>query len=103
MTQIINKVVLKHLAALARIDLNVGETGQFLKDFEKIIGHFKELEKLDTHKIEPMIGGASTQNVLREDDVDLDKRTQSVDDAGHIIRAFPKSEKGYLKIPKVFH
>ena len=103
MAQIINKTLLKRLAALARIDLKAQETSQFLKDFAKIINYFQGLEELKTDKIVPMAGGTDAKNVLREDDVDLDKRAQSVDDAGHIIKAFPKSEKGYLKIPKVFH
>ena len=103
MSQIINKKTLEHLAELARIELTVKESTKLLKDFTKIIDHFKELEKINTEKIEPMVGGTAIKNVFRQDDVDFEKKSQSVDDAGHIIRAFPKSEKGFLKIPKVFN
>ncbi len=102
MPGIINKATLKHLSSLARIELNAKETNKFLKDFAKIIEHFSELEKIDTDKIEPIIGGTNLKNILREDDVDFDKRARSVNDSGRIIRAFPNSERGYLKIPPVF-
>lgn len=99
---VINKRLLKHLAELARLELNTKESAKFIKDFSKIIDYFKELEKVNTDKIEPLIGGATSKNILREDEVDLDRRVQSVDSAGHIIKAFPESEHGYLKVPKVF-
>lgn len=102
MSSIINKAVLKHLSSLARIELNAKETNKFLKDFAKITEHFSELEKINTDKIEPMIGGTNLKNILREDDVDFDKRAQSVNDSGRIMRSFPKSDRGYLKIPPVF-
>ena len=102
MSNVINKETLKHLAALARLELSTKETNQFLKDFDKIIDHFRELEKINTDKIEPVIGGTNFKNILRNDDVDLDKRAQSVNDSGRIIRSFPESDRGYLKIPPVF-
>lgn len=102
MSQVINKKLLKHLAELARIELSAKESNKFLKDLAKIIDHFKELEKINTQNIEPVIGGTNLKNILRQDDVDLDNRAQSVDNAGHIIKAFPESERGYLKIPPVF-
>lgn len=100
MSQIIDNKLLKYLAELARLELSAKESSKFLKDFTKIIDHFKELEKVNTKNVEPIIGGADLKNVLRQDEVDLDRRSQSVDDAGHIIKAFPESERGYLKVPK---
>ena len=91
MSQVINKKLLKHLAELARLELDTRESNKFVKDFAKIIDYFKELEKVNTDKIEPLIGGVNLKNALREDEVDLDRRVQSVDAAGHIIKAFPES------------
>ena len=102
MAQVINKKLLKHLAELARIDLGAKETTKFIKDLTRILKHFEELQKVDTEGIEPMIGGTNLKNILRRDDVDLEKRVESVSDAGHIIKAFPEGEGGYLKIPPVF-
>ena len=102
MSSVINKENLKHLAALARIELSAKETAQFLKDFSKITDHFSELEKINTDKIIPVIGGTDLKNILRDDNVDLDQRARSVNDSGRIIESFPESDQGYLKIPPVF-
>lgn len=101
MAQIIDKPLLKHLSELAKIHLSAKEANKFLKDFAGIINHFKELEKVDTSGIRPIIGGTNLKNVMRDDEVNLDRRVQSVDDAGHIIGAFPEGNNGYLKVPKV--
>ena len=101
MATVINKELLKHLAGLSKLKLTIKETNKFLKDLSKILEHFRELEKLDTKSIAPMIGGTSLKNVFREDTVDLDRRAQTVNDTGRIIDAFPESEKGYLKVPRV--
>lgn len=102
MSSVINKETLKHLASLAHIELNAKETAQFLKDFSKITDHFSELEKINTDRINPMIGGTNLKNIFRDDSVDLDRRARSVNDSGRIIESFPESDQGYLKIPPVF-
>lgn len=102
MSSVINKKTLKHLSSLARIELNAKEATQFLKDFSKITDHFSELEKVNTDKIEPMIGGTNLKNILRDDNVNFDERARSVNDSGRIIESFPESDHGYLKIPPVF-
>ena len=97
----INKSSLKHLAELARIKLTAKEEGKFLKDLQKILKHFEELKAVDTTGVEPMTGGHELKNILRDDEIDLAKRSQSVDESGRIIAAFPEVEKGYLKVPKI--
>lgn len=98
---VINKQLLQHLAGLARIELTAAESKRFLKDLEKILGHFEELMTLDTKKVEPVAGGTSLQNVFREDTVDFAHRSDAVSHEGRIMGAFPEEEKGYLKVPKV--
>ena len=97
----INKKSLKHIAKLAYLQLTSKEEVSFLKDLQKILKHFEELKGVDTEGVEPMTGGHSLKNVFHEDKVDLEKKVQSVDDTGRIIEAFPETEKGYLKVPKV--
>jgi len=92
---------LKHLAKLARIKLTAKEEVKFKKDLTKVVKHFEELKQVDVEGVEPMNGGTELKNVLREDAVDLDKRTQAVDETGRIIGAFPEEDRGYLKVPKV--
>lgn len=96
----INKKSLEHLAELARIELKSGEEEKLLRDLAKILDYFKELNEVDTSRVEPLTGGTSLANAIREDVAD---RTP---DTGKGRGAFPESEgdeKGRsLKIPPIF-
>lgn len=92
----LNKKTLEHLAELARIELKAGEEEKLLKDLQMILGHFEELQSLDTADVQPMTGGTDLKNIFREDEVG---RT---DDTGKGVDSFPESKDGYLKVPPVF-
>ena len=92
----INKKLLKHLAELARLELNAREEDRLLKDLRDILAHFDELQKLDTSGVKPMTGGTNLKNVFREDENRKNKY------AGAGVEAFPENEGGFLKIPPVF-
>jgi len=55
----INGKILKHLAELARIEINFKDEARFLSDFKSILGHFEELANLDISGVVPMTGGTS--------------------------------------------
>lgn len=97
----INKKTLDHLAELARIELTPEESKKYLKDLKNILDYFAELKEVDTSKVVPLTGGTDLQNIFREDAVDFGKRSGEVNVEGRIIDAFPETEKGYLKVPKV--
>ena len=92
----INKKTIEHLAELARIELTEPEKEKLTSDLANILGHFEELQKLDTSGAEPMTGGTDNKNVFREDG----ERENTNRGAG--VEAFPEKENGYLKIPPVF-
>jgi len=92
----INDKILKHLAELARIEIDSKKEAKFLSDFKSILGHFEELANLDTSGVVPMTGGTSLKNVTREDDFNENK------DQGKGVGSFPESKDGYLKVPPVF-
>ncbi|HVN26313.1 MAG TPA: Asp-tRNA(Asn)/Glu-tRNA(Gln) amidotransferase subunit GatC [Candidatus Paceibacterota bacterium] len=96
MSSEINKQELERLAKLARLSLTPHEEEKFVKDLGAILDHFKELQSLDTAKVEPMSGGTDLSNVFRDDA----ERENTNRGAG--TEAFPKKENGYLKIPPVF-
>lgn len=93
----INKKSLEHLADLARLELQENEKEKFLKDLEKILNHFKELETLNTENVQPMSGGTELRNVFREDG-----STKSSLKPDLVVEAFPEKEKHWLKTPPVF-
>ncbi len=92
----INKKILKYLADLARLELSPREEERLLKDLQGILGHFEELQRLDTTEVAPMTGGTSLKNVFREDEERKNKY------AGAGVEAFPEKEGGFLKTPPVF-
>lgn len=94
----INKKSLEHLANLARLDLTEQEKEKFADDLKKILDHFQELRELDTENVQPMMGGAELNNVLREDEIEENRFTN----AAKIVEQFPDRLGGFLKVPPVF-
>ncbi|OGY64785.1 MAG: hypothetical protein A3I24_04540 [Candidatus Harrisonbacteria bacterium RIFCSPLOWO2_02_FULL_41_13b] len=94
----INKKSLEHLADLARLEINPKKEEKFIKDLQSILGHFQELQSLNTENVLPMTGGTQMKNVFREDDQKRDKTVET----RNVVDAFPEREKGYLRIPPVF-
>jgi len=92
----INKKILKHLAGLARIEIDPKQEDKFLSDFKNIIGHFEELNNVDTSKVVPMTGGTALKNAVREDEFN------EIKDQGKGVAGFPDSKNGYLRVPPVF-
>ncbi len=84
------------MAELARIELKKGEEEKLLKDLEKILAHFEELNEVDTKAVEPMVGGTFLTNISRQDG---EGERLPGDKA---VAAFPETQKGFLKIPPVF-
>lgn len=86
----------QHLAKLARIKLTPEETEKFHGELEKVLDHFKELERLDTSHVKPMTGGTELTDVYREDF----SRGQA--DAEVLSKAFPDKKDRLLKVPQIF-
>mgnify|MGYP001592948176 CR=1 FL=1 len=93
----ITKKSLEHLADLARLELNAREEEKFLKDLQKILDHFQELQSLNTDGVQPMTGGTESKNVFREDGA-----TKQSLGSDRVVEAFPDKEKHWLKVPPVF-
>ena len=87
---------IEKFARLARIKLTPKESEKIGKDLRDILNHFKELETLDTKKVEPMTGGTGLLNIFRNDDESEDHRVSGGADQ------FPGEKNGYLKGPKIF-
>lgn len=91
----INKETLRHLAALARIELHETEEEKLLYDMQNILGHFDELKEIASGST-ALSYSTTLQNVFREDE----ERSQTNHGAG--IDQFPEDEKGFLNVPPVF-
>lgn len=87
---------IEHLAKLARLNLTPEEKEKFPGELQKILDHFKELEKLDTSKVEPMTGGTELKNIYRED------FSRGQTEREMLSSAFPEKKDAWLKVPGVF-
>ncbi len=80
------------LAGLARIRLEAVETERLAADLGNILGH---VSRLEAAKQAPATHAAPERGVFREDG----ESARIGEDAK---RAFPESEDGFLKVPRVF-
>ena len=96
MSEKLSKKDMKHLAELARLQLDPKEEEKLLKDLQNILTHFESLKALDTSNVAPLTGGTTLQNVFREDS----SRENTNQSKG--TENFPESQKGFLKVPPVF-
>jgi len=90
--------ILKHLASLARIDLEGRDKDKLFADTKKILEYVESLKQADTSGVEPLSGGSFLRGVLRKDG-------DGVCETGERKRAlgqFPKSRDEFLSVPSVF-
>lgn len=92
----------EHYAELGRIAITATEKKSLVKDFEKILEYVKKLNEVDTKHVKPMNGGVFFYNRVRSDTVDLERKSDKVNEVARVTRAFPKSKDGYLEVPPVF-
>jgi aspartyl-tRNA(Asn)/glutamyl-tRNA(Gln) amidotransferase subunit C len=85
----------RHLAMLARIELDEAETGQVRDQLNGILGLIEQLQAVDTRGLEPMshAGGASLR--LREDRVTETEHRELYQSVA------PQVERGLYLVPKV--
>ena len=91
-----DKKTVEHLANLSRVHLSSKEEEKIAKDLEKIIDYFEDLKDVNTHDVEPVVGGTSLKNIWREDVI------ETLDESSEIKKQFPEKEDEFLKVPKIF-
>lgn len=89
---------IRHVAALARLDLKESEIDQFVDQLSSILGFVDKLSEVDTEGVEPMSHSIEMHNRLRKDEVR--GCTQETRDA--LVDGFPESENETLKVKAVF-
>jgi aspartyl-tRNA(Asn)/glutamyl-tRNA(Gln) amidotransferase subunit C len=86
----VDEETVRHVADLARIDLEDEEVERFCEQFADVLDHFEALD--DVPEVDPEPG---LVNVFRPDQV---QESLSQEDA---IRNAPETEDGYVKGPDV--
>lgn len=83
----------ENLAELAKIDLNLNEKEQILKDMESILEYVKVIESV---KVDDILPEYNIKNIWRED-----KLKPSVFSPELIIKQFPDSQDNFVKVKKI--
>lgn len=86
----------KKIAALCRIDLSEDEVKKFQKELSLVLDYVSELNKVDTTGVEEISQVTGLANVLRADKENISEIREE------IIKNFPESKDGFLKIKSIF-
>ena len=84
---------MENLAELAKIELSSIEKKTLLKDLEEILGYVKQIKSVKVDDIPPEY---NLKNIWREDEF-----KPSVFSKELIIKQFPDSQDGFLKVKKI--
>jgi aspartyl-tRNA(Asn)/glutamyl-tRNA(Gln) amidotransferase subunit C len=85
----------KKISQLARIELSEAEILKFQKELSVVLDYVSELNKVDTTGVEEISQVTGLVNVLRDDKPEF----SPIRDA--IIKNFPDSKEGFLKIKSI--
>lgn len=93
---------IQHYADLGRLCISLVEKKKLAKDFANILKYVEKLNLIDTKDTKPMNGGVLYYNQLREDAVDLERKTEKITQTAQVVKAFPGTKEGHLKVPPIF-
>lgn len=91
----LTKEEVKKISELARIELSDAEIEKFRKDLSVVLEYVSELAKVDTNDVVEIAQVTGLENVLRADEPRLSEHREA------IIKNFPESKDGFLKIKSI--
>jgi aspartyl-tRNA(Asn)/glutamyl-tRNA(Gln) amidotransferase subunit C len=91
----LSEAEVRHVAALARLDLSDKEVESLAKDMNQILGYVAKLNELNTDDVEPTTHVVEMSTPYRDDEV---SRTPSVEDA---LANAPKTENNHFVVPSI--
>ncbi len=90
-----NPFDIEKIATLARLKLTEDEKTRLGRQFEQILAHINQLDRLDTKDVEPTTHVLPVQNVFREDVL-----KKNFPDAEYLPLA-PRQDKGHYEVPQI--
>lgn len=85
----------KHVAALARLGMTDERAAAFTAQLNTILGHMDVLAKVDTKKLEPVIGVGAAGMPLREDQGPPVAMERTLDEMA------PSRRDGFFLVPRL--
>ncbi|MDP4552143.1 MULTISPECIES: Asp-tRNA(Asn)/Glu-tRNA(Gln) amidotransferase subunit GatC [Bacillaceae] len=92
----ITKEQVKHVANLARLEMDEAEVEKFTTQLDDIISMAEQLNELDTENVEPTTHVLDLKNVLRED------KAQPWLSREEALKNAPDHANGQVKVPSIF-
>ncbi len=92
----ISKQQVEHMAKLARIELTENEKKKFQKELSSILDYVKQLNKVNTSKIERIAQITGLKDVMRSDVV-----VKRQDARNKLLKQAPQRKQDYFKVPKI--
>jgi len=90
----IDEKLIKHIASMARLELNDEEINSFVFELKEVINAFGKISEVDTEGIKPSFQAVEVRNALRQDEV---KESLSNEDA---LKNAHHKKDGYFVGPK---
>jgi len=91
----ISREQVRHVAALARLELSAEEEGRIAAELEAILGYVDKLNELDVAHVEPTSHLFDVGTALREDEV---RNEPAVDE---LLENAPDRWQGFFRVPKI--
>ena len=85
----------KHVAALARLVISDERAEEFAAHLNTILGHVSVLDRVDTDRLEPVIGVGAESAPLQPD------RGPSIGLAHPVEKTAPSSRDGFFLVPRL--
>jgi aspartyl/glutamyl-tRNA(Asn/Gln) amidotransferase C subunit len=85
----------RHVAKLARLELDEAEILALQGELNALLGHFSDIRDLDVSGIEPQSHAVAIQNIWAEDDPYLGLSRESA------LRNAPLSKAGLFVVPQI--
>ena len=94
---------IERIAELARLGITEGEKEKFREQLSSILDYVGELEEVDTSPIEPMGQVTGLENVIREDKVKYEVRSEEYEELKKkLLKNAPETQDNYVKVKAVF-
>ncbi len=91
------KINIKHVAQLARLELNSKELDMFEKQLSDILGYIDQLQEVDVCDTESTAQITGSENVLRQDEAEDWDETELEES----LKQAPEIEKRQIKVRRV--
>ena len=91
----IDKKNIEHIAKLARLKVTPEEATEYGDQLTKVLAHFKQISKINTDNIEPLVTPSEIEFFLREDTSSQDFQTEDM------LKNAPEKAGNLFKVPPV--